>query len=196
MKDSLGFVLEHCRKNCTKSAQDWSALYEQLEELLKNMDLTDHLDQKFPVIHYHHLPKVTIAGCPNACSQPQIKDIGLSGFLMPKFTEATCSGCQACIDSCLEGALTWQEDMPKLEVEKCIGCGECIRSCQTGRILPGESGWNLHLGGRLGRHPKLARISSEKYQDADALDKILQILNDYKEKSLPQERLTSFLNRS
>ncbi len=194
MIDHPGFVLEHCRRNCGKSAQDWSLLHQQLEQMLKNLDLLSHLQQKFPVIHYHHLPKISIAGCPNACSQPQIKDIGLTGFLMPKLTEARCTGCQACCRSCQEGALSWQGEL-EFEPVKCIGCGDCVRSCPTGKILPGESGWTLHLGGRLGRHPQLARLSREKLQTSELPLIIGRILEDYIDNGLPQERLTHFLDR-
>ena len=164
MIDHPGFVLEHCRRNCGKSAQDWSLLHQQLEQMLKNLDLLSHLKQKFPVIHYHHLPKISIAGCPNACSQPQ------------------------------EGALSWQGEL-EFEPTKCIGCGDCVRSCPTDKILPGESGWTLHLGGRLGRHPQLARLSREKLQTSELPRIIGRILEDYIDNGLPQERLTHFLDR-
>lgn len=194
MIGNSGFILEHCRKNCSKSTQDWSLLHEQLEQLLLDMNISAHLGKKFPMIHYHHLPKISLAGCPNGCSQPQIKDIGISGYLMPNFTDAPCTNCQACVRSCQENALTWNEG-PVFDEKKCIGCGDCIRSCKTGKILPGESGWCLYLGGRLGRHPQLARLSNERFQTPDLLEKIRWIFNDYLDNSLPQERLTHFLDR-
>lgn len=109
MTKDNGFVLEHCRKNCCKATQDWTFLYESLHQMLNDMNFPSHLAKRFPAIHYHHLPKVNIAGCPNACSQPQIKDIGICGYLTPKFTDTECTGCQACIHSCQENALSWQD---------------------------------------------------------------------------------------
>lgn len=137
MIDNPGFVLEHCRKNCSKSAQDWSFLYQQLEQILKSMDLFSHLNQKFPVIHYHHLPKISIAGCPNACSQPQIKDIGLTGFLMPKFTEARCTGCQACCRSCQEGALSWQGRL-EFDESSALVAGIVCAHVKQAKYFPGN----------------------------------------------------------
>ncbi|MEL1136411.1 4Fe-4S dicluster domain-containing protein [Desulfitobacterium sp. THU1] len=189
-----GFVLEHCRKNCVKSTQDWSLLYEQLNQLFQDMNFSTHLATKFSSVHYHHLPKIGLAGCPNACSQPQIKDIGIIGYLLPKFTDDHCTGCQACIRSCQEKALTWQEGLVFNE-ELCLGCGDCIRTCKTGKIVSGESGWNLYLGGRLGRKPKLARLSKEKFRSDKVYQKIGLLLEDYLENCLPNERLTHFLDR-
>lgn len=195
MTESPGYKLEHCRKHCVKSCQDWSELFDQLEQVLKDLDIPTHLTKRFQQVHYHHIPKIALAGCPNGCSQPQIRDIGISGYLTPKLTDNFCSGCQVCVNSCLENALTWENEEVVLEPNLCLNCGDCIRACTTGRIAPGESGWVLHFGGRLGRHPQLARFASIEKNTADVIKRIQSILEDYLENALPAERLNQFLDR-
>lgn len=195
MAENPGYKLEHCRKHCVKSSQDWSELYDQLEQVLKELNIPVHLAKHSQKAQYHHILKIALAGCPNGCSQPQIRDIGISGYLTPKLTNSFCSGCQACINSCLENALTWKHEGVVLNSNLCMNCGDCVRTCTTGRIEPGEFGWVLHLGGRLGRHPQLARIASIEKNNVDIIHRIQSILEEYLENALPTERLNQFLDR-
>lgn len=195
MTSNPGYRLEHCRKQCVKSCQDWSELYDQLEQVLKDLNISIHMAKRFNNVHYHHIPSIALAGCPNGCSQPQIRDIGISGYVTPKLMDKFCSGCQVCINSCLEKALTWKNEKVVLDPNLCLKCGTCIRACTTGRIEPDESGWVLHLGGRLGRHPQLARIAGIERNNIDVIHRILSILEDYLENALPTERLNQFLDR-
>ena len=195
MTANPGYKLEHCSKHCAKSAQDWSELYHNLEHILNELDLSTHLNRLFHQVHYHHIPKIALAGCPNGCSHPQIKDIGISGYLSPEMTDNFCSGCQACINSCLENALSWNDEVLEQDHNLCLDCGDCIRACPTGKIAPGESGWIIHLGGRLGRHPQLAKILGSEKSNADVIKRIEAILKDYVENALPSERLNRFLDR-
>lgn len=194
MTKEKNYVLEHCRKNCHRASIDLSNLYEELEEMLQKMDLNNLLDKLFPKLHYHHRPKITLAGCPNGCSQPQIKDIGLTAYVKPQFTDMECSGCQVCIDTCREKALSWQ-DKVIFDPELCIGCGDCFRNCPTGTIVGGEKGWNLLLGGRLGRRPQLARVVEEGLDLQGILEKVKEVLETYRRDALPGERLNQFLDR-
>lgn len=195
MIENAGYKLEHCRKHCVKSSQDWSELYAQLEQLLKDLDIPTHLAKRFNQVQYHYIPKIALAGCPNGCSQPQIRDIGISGYLTPKMTDNICSGCHRCINSCIENALTWENKKVVLDSKLCLNCGDCIRACTTGRIAPGDSGWIFHLGGRLGRHPQLARIAGIENDNEEVINKIKNIFEDYFENALPEERLNRYLDR-
>lgn len=195
MIENTGYILEHCRQNCTKSAQDWKEFYHDLKNILEELDLPKHLNRIFQQIHYHHIPKIALAGCPNGCSQPQIKDIGISGYLRPKITNELCSGCKACIDSCLENALNWKGEEAELNYNFCLECGDCIRACPTGRIASEEAGWLIHLGGRLGRHPQLGKISGREKSNTEVIIRLEAILKDYLENALPGERLNHFLQR-
>lgn len=193
--ENPGYKLEHCRKNCLKSSQDWQELYTQLEKLLIGLNLPAHFAKHFHRGNYHNIPKIALAGCPNGCSQPQIKDIGISGYLTPKITDDYCSGCLQCINSCHENALTWDNGKVVISSEHCMNCGDCVRACTTGRIAPGESGWVLHYGGHLGRHPQLAKIAGIEKDSSEVIRKIQNTLEDYLRNALPGERLNTYLNR-
>lgn len=45
--------------------------------------------------------------------------------------EDLCTGCEACLERCLFGALTMENGICRVEKEKCHGCGLCISSCVT-----------------------------------------------------------------
>lgn len=195
MAESQGYKLDHCRRNCPKATRDWSELYPALIDMLNKLNLLSTLEERFQTVHYHHIPKIVIAGCPNGCSQPQIKDIGICGYVTPEITENPCYECGRCIDSCLENALSWKNGQVCLEPTLCISCGDCIRACPSGRITSGESGWVFYLGGRLGRHPRLGIITGREHHDEAVVRRIRKILMEYIENGVSEERLTRFLDR-
>ncbi|MDR3600440.1 MAG: 4Fe-4S dicluster domain-containing protein [Desulfosporosinus sp.] len=140
-----GFQLEHCRPNCPKAAHNWHNLCDTLTTALTSLNLRQILEDKFDPVLHHHLPKICLAGCPNGCSQPKIKDFGVSGYVMPKITTAPCSGCNACVQSCLENAITWQPSGIIIDHTRCLSCGDCQRVCPSGTLTARESGWELYL---------------------------------------------------
>ena len=60
----------------------------------------------------HHEFRVSISDCPNACSRPQIADLGLIGARRPRVTDETCSQCGACVEVCREEAISLREGNP------------------------------------------------------------------------------------
>lgn len=190
------YLLEHCRQNCSLAAMDWSEYYQELEIGLQELNLSTIFKERFRPYLFHHIPKIALAGCPNGCSQPQIKDIGVTGFITPQLSENSCSGCQTCIAACSEKAITWHDEGIVIDPLLCVSCGMCIRSCPTEKIIPKESGWLLSLGGRLGRHPKFAKFVGKAATGDDAKNWILSILYDYCSEGLNEERLTHYLERT
>lgn len=190
-----GFQLEHCRPNCPKAARDWLNLYDALTTNLTGLNLLETLKEKFQPILYHHVPKICLAGCPNGCSQPNIKDFGISGYVTPLITNAPCLGCNDCVHSCLEKAITWQPDGIVIDHSRCISCGDCQRACPSGTLTAGESGWKLRFGGRVGRHPQFAKFAGQVSRDQEVVAWISEAMLRYIEHAQSQERLTHFLER-
>lgn len=190
-----GFQLEHCRPNCPKLARDWKNLYQLLNMKLNELRLLETLEDKFRPVLHHHLPKVSLAGCPNGCSHPNIKDFGISGYVTPRITDALCSGCKICVNTCIEKAITWQSDGITIDPDLCLSCGNCQNVCPTGTLTAGESGWTLRMGGRVGRHPQFAKIVGQVTTDEAVVAWITDTMLSYIEESGPQERLTHFLER-
>ena len=190
-----GFQLEHCRPNCPKSTRDWHTLIEGLTVKLTSLNLYQTIEDRFQPVLHHHIPKVCIAGCPNGCSHPNIKDFGISGYVTPQITDAPCIGCNECIHSCLEMAITRTPSGIAIDPSRCLSCGDCQRVCPSGTLSAGESGWTLSLGGRVGRHPKFAKLAGQVQTDEDVLAWVSETLLRYIENGEPQERLTHFLER-
>ena len=191
-----GFQLEHCRLNCPKSARNWHTLYEALTTNLTSLKLYQTIEDKFSPVLHHHIPKISLAGCPNGCSHPTIKDFGITGYVIPKITGISCIGCNECVRSCLEMAITCNPSGVIIDHSRCLSCGDCQRVCPTGTLAAGESGWTLSLGGRVGRHPQFAKSVGQVQTDEEVLTWVSDTISRYIEDGQPQERLTNFLERT
>jgi len=163
MADEIkGYQLDTCfgPGGCPNRSVDTGVLVEKLEDLLRAADLLTFLRQAVGRdLKFHHEFRVAVAECPNACSQPQIKDIGIVGARRPVSTGVPCTVCGACREVCPDRAVTpGQEEAspPLIDHRDCMACGKCIDVCPTGSIVEGRQGYRVLLGGKLGRHPQLA----------------------------------------
>ncbi len=159
--DIKGYQIETCfgaGGGCPNRAHAGDELMRKLEALLAEENLLDFLKKEVKgPLKYHHEFRITLADCPNACSQPQIKDIGIIGACVPEITQSPCSQCEACVDACREQAISLDSGLPVIHFERCLACGKCIVVCPTGTLRAGTWGYRVLLAGKLGRHPKLAR---------------------------------------
>lgn len=188
-----GFQIEHCRPDCQKSARKWNDLHEALTTNLSELNILETFENRFRPLLHHHFPKVGLAGCPNGCSRPDIKDFSITGYVTPLITEAMCLKCNACVRSCLEEAISMQPSGISIDKARCLSCGSCQTVCPSGTLTNGESGWILRLGGRVGRHPRFATFDKKVSTDEEVVEWVCNIILDYMKKSKPEERLTHFL---
>ncbi|MBW2252221.1 MAG: 4Fe-4S binding protein, partial [Deltaproteobacteria bacterium] len=131
-----GYQLDTCfgASGCPNRANSGDKLLERIERLLKEEDLLAFLKQQVKgELKFHHEFRITMADCPNACSQPQIKDIGIIGASLPVLTDETCTLCEACVDECRENAISLQKEKsrPDINYDLCLACGKCIEVCPT-----------------------------------------------------------------
>ncbi|MFP4393027.1 MAG: 4Fe-4S dicluster domain-containing protein [Desulfohalobiaceae bacterium] len=99
---------------------------------------------------------ISISGCPNGCSRPQIADLGLLQAQVPQVQHKLCTGCGECAAACREGAIDVQSGVAEIDPKWCLWCGVCVRFCPEGAIFPRQQGYRVQVGGKLGRHPRLA----------------------------------------
>ena len=157
MKDQLP---AHTLKVCRGAAQCPHAVLGQdltceLEAVIAASGWPEFLTSMNRPIRHHHQFKTAVASCPNGCSQPHIADFGLIAFARVEAELERCSGCGHCVVVCAEKALRL-EDTIRLDSSRCLGCAACARVCPEKALRVVETGYRVLLGGKLGRHPRLA----------------------------------------
>ena len=193
-----GYQIETCfgPSGCPNRAIVSDRLVAQIESVVQKEDLLGFLKQNVEGdLKFHHEFRISLADCPNACSQPQIKDIGIIGACAPWITDEPCSLCEACVEVCKEDAfvLGSEKKEPVIDDDLCLQCGKCIAVCPTGSLAEGQKGYRVQLGGKLGRHPQLAKELPGVYSE----DQVSQIVKDcirfYKKHSKGGKRFAQIL---
>ncbi|MBI9085719.1 MAG: 4Fe-4S binding protein [Desulfobacterales bacterium] len=195
-----GYQIDTCfgHNGCSNRAVLSDDLVARVEARLFDADLIGFLKERVAgELKFHHEFRVTFADCPNACSQPQIKDMGIIGACLPMVTEATCTQCGACEAACREGAVTMNPEVPPtIDWKKCLACGQCMAACPTQTLEKGKSGFRLHLGGKLGRHPQLARELPGIFTEDEVMAVLNACLALYKEKSTHGQRFAELFTEA
>jgi dissimilatory sulfite reductase (desulfoviridin) alpha/beta subunit len=190
-----GYQVDTCfgPSGCPNRARSAEVLLARIERLLKTADLLAFLKKSVQGdLKFHHEFRVTLAECPNACSQPQIKDVGIIGAAQPEITAVACTQCGACTETCREAALESATDgsPPDIDLQRCLSCGQCIPVCPTGTLAAGCRGFRVLLGGKLGRHPRLARELPGIYTEEQVLQIIKECLDLFKQRSTGGRRFS------
>ncbi|MFP3980267.1 MAG: 4Fe-4S binding protein [Desulfobacterales bacterium] len=196
-----GYRVETCfgPQGCPNRAGPDTDLASRIETLMENKDLFRFLKQSVDgPLKLHHEFCVTLADCPNACSRPQIRDIGIIGAAVPEITDAACSMCGACAEACREGAVRLNEStqMPEIDRSKCLDCGQCADACPTETIRVAGRGFKVLLGGKLGRHPRLAQRLPGCYDAGEILDIVNRCVDFYKQYSTGGKRFAQLCAES
>jgi dissimilatory sulfite reductase (desulfoviridin) alpha/beta subunit len=91
-------------------------------------------------------------------------------------------------------ALTEDDDSgPVIDRERCINCGRCIPVCPTETLATGQQGYRIQLGGKLGRHPRLAMELPGIFSEDDVLRVISDCIAFYKQRSRRGQRFADLL---
>jgi len=188
------YKIEGCKssRGCPRAVGNTGILQEKLEGVFKTTNFAQkRQNQLGSELKHHQIFKIGLAGCANCCSQPQIKDVGFVAKSLPVIDQEACMLCGRCVRACKERSLSILDREVHLNKEKCLGCGDCRRVCSIGAISASPLIWRLLIGGKLGRHPRLAKeireISSQ--EGALFLEKCInKVLN-----SSPQERIADIL---
>ncbi|EKD38491.1 MAG: hypothetical protein ACD_75C00718G0001 [uncultured bacterium] len=194
-----GYQVETCSglRGCPNRAIICEGLAEEIRQRLIKQDLKSFLKKivRGP-IKIHHEFRISISDCPNACSRPQIADIGLIGACRPVVTGEMCNGCGSCVETCREDAISVTGDIPFMDGEKCLSCGKCIAVCPTGTLQTGRSGYRILLGGKLGRHPCLGTELPGIFNKDQTLEIIDRCVEYYKTHCVEGERLGEIMGKN
>jgi anaerobic sulfite reductase subunit C len=173
-----------------------AGIQNKIEDLLKKEDLLGFLRKQVKGdLKFHHEFRITVSDCPNACSQPQIKDIGIIGAKTPCITDNECIACMECVNICKEDAIfvDQENNQPTIDFQQCVKCGQCIDVCPTRTLDTDKTGYRILVGGKLGRHPRLAEELPGIYSEAEVLDIICQCIKYYKANSKNGERFAELV---
>jgi dissimilatory sulfite reductase (desulfoviridin) alpha/beta subunit len=145
---------------------DVNAVAEILKEEIEASGWCAHLVERTRGrILLHQKFRVALAGCPNACSEPQIRDFGVIGRMQPGRGEPDCDQCMECEAACRECAIVVEAE-PHIDRDRCVDCGACVRACPAGTLVAAQTGYRVLVGGKLGRHPRLADTLLERTDEA------------------------------
>lgn len=199
--DIRGFQLDACfgPRGCPNRAQPVDDLLPRIAALLEEAELLDFLKREVDgPLKFHHEFRISLAECPNACSQPQIKDIGIIGACTPRLAAADCSRCGACVAACPDSAvgLPDDHDQPVIDAGRCMACGQCLRVCPTGTLTADQQGFRVQLGGKLGRHPRLGRELPGIFSADEVLAIVAACLTFFKQHSRNGRRFAQLLDEA
>jgi len=194
-KDIKGYEVTTCfgGAGCPNTANSCTLLAKDIETIIEKENILSFLKKSVKGdLKFHHEFRITLSDCPNACSRPQIVDIGIIGSVLPGTSNEACSLCNACVDICDESAITLDEEnvTPVIDYDQCLMCAKCIKVCPTGTIGEKEKGFRVMLGGRLGRHPRLALEVAGLQTHDEVLTIVKKSLKFYKENSKNGQRFS------
>ncbi|WP_027368759.1 4Fe-4S binding protein [Desulfocurvibacter africanus] len=197
---SKGFVIEACRgvQACPHRAVDGAKLARGLRQALEALSPAERIKAKLGpagVIRAHDCFRVSLSCCPNGCSRPQIADIGFIGAAEVVVTPEPCHQCGACLEACRENAVSLDAQGPILDEVLCVRCGACAKVCPSDSLAVKGTGWRAMLGGRLGRHPRLAQELPDLLTESEAVALAVRCLTLHLDQARRGERFGALLER-
>ena len=199
MDEIKGWRVETCKgpkQGCVNRAAPDDALAADIDGVFRSRDFAIGLRSLVGgTLRRRHEFSVAVADCPNACSRPQIADLGLIGAAEPGFTNEACHQCMGCVHACREGAVTHPGLLPMINSGRCVRCGSCCRVCLSGTLQVVRRGWRILLGGKLGRHPRLGTELAGIYRREGVLAAADCCIGYYLRNARPGERLGDLLQR-
>lgn len=201
MEDEVkGYQVETCfgSSGCPNRAVMCDGMVQELEDRIERRHLKAFLKERVKgSLKMHHEFRVSVSDCPNACSRPQIVDVGLVGACGPRISsDEPCSQCGACVEVCREGALSLDDHGPIVDHDQCLSCGQCLTVCPTGTLQEGARGYRVLVGGKLGRHPRLGTELPGICGEGEVLQVIDRCLDHYQKYCLEGERFGEILERT
>jgi anaerobic sulfite reductase subunit C len=153
--------------------------------------LAREIDGEFYGKPVPHKFKVGISGCANNCMKAEENDIGIKGFIQPRWTPGSCTFCGICEAVCPTKVVRVAKDegAVRADLQGCIGCGDCIESCPAGAMAEGKRGYGIYAGGKFGRVPSLGRkILGILESPEEVLEAIRAAVGFFREHGRPRER--------
>lgn len=143
----------------------------------------------------HHKFKIAFSGCPIDCPRTREMDLGFQGMAEPELLEKLCTGCELCVITCEENALTMVDELPVRDTSKCISCGDCVKVCPVDAMVVRRKGWLVRVGGKHGRHPIYAYEVAQFATDEECFPIIEKTIEWYQANGEGRERIGATIGR-
>lgn len=181
---------------CPLTLVDVAQITERMKTIIEESGLSETLKGRVrgPVLS-HHKFKTAVAGCPNSCSDPHIKDFAIVAQAKPGRGAEDCIECLQCVAACKEGAIHVVDAEPIIDESLCARCGDCAAACPTGSLVVEKQGFTILVGGKLGRHPKLAEKLVELVDEEMVYRALSACIELIEEEGQGGERLGVILER-
>lgn len=151
--------IDFCRGihgRCRWSLAGRLCIPEKFDRLISRMDCVERIEDETDILT-HSQVKISLAACPNACTMPQIKDVGILTERRVQTVTSDCTRCSRCVSVCREKAVRLAAALPEWDRKRCVGCGACISQCPQTAVRPHPVQFRFLVGGRMGRHPRWAQ---------------------------------------
>lgn len=160
--------------------------------------LAETLDREFYGKAVPHKFKIGISGCANNCIKAEENDVGIKGWIEPRWSAAACTACGICEAVCPSKVVRIPEGdgVEAVDLSGCIGCGDCIAACPTGAMGERIRGYRICVGGKFGRMPVLGtRILRVLRTPDEVLAAVRAVVAFFREHGRPKERFGDTLQR-
>ncbi len=144
---------------------------------IDTISLATKIDQKMFGKEMPVKMRISLSGCPNGCTSPMLNEIGIMGRVRPIRTPGLCTGCGTCVEYCKEKAIRIRQGISELYTDKCVQCGICVKSCPFDLLKAEDSHFQLFVGGRRGRHPKIGKEFLSLKSDDEVIYAVEKIVN-------------------
>ncbi|MHA1227834.1 MAG: 4Fe-4S binding protein, partial [Candidatus Hodarchaeales archaeon] len=96
----------------------------------------------------------------------------------PSLFPEYCKLCRKCERVCQENAIEIKTDYGPEFNDDCVYCGQCIVVCPFGTLHDEQKGYQVLIGGKLGRHPQLA-IKYNDFQDDSQVLAVIELATNF-----------------
>ncbi len=141
--------------------------------------------------------KIALTGCPNSCAKPQENDVGFVAVGEPECDLTKCTSCTLCVKVCekvcrrggREPAIIMDENKkPVYRREYCFFEGDCIRVCPASSWKVKRTGYNVFVGGKVGRFPMFGYKIKEFATEEEIFKITKECIKCYNQIAEPGER--------